>query len=567
MDPFTTTRRCLLSSLSLLPALGCPIDGGQANSTGPVTADEGSSSGASETGSDGESEDRGSTSEDSEADATAESEGDTATTAMETSDTTSHGSTEETANTTSGSGGTSEEDATSVPDDESTGEEPPPACTPVGRAHNPLVTHIFTADPNAVTYGDRVYVYVSHDVDGQENFDMVDYRGFSSSDMVNWQDHGVLIHADSLPWATNLYAPGACSKDGKYYLYIPNSGSGIGVAVADDPGGPFVDPLGSALVTKSTPGVTDVDWLFDPACLVDDDGQAYLYFGGGPEGTGDNGRVIRLGDDMISLEDASATTIVMPGFFEAAHPFKHEGTYYLQYSSDFSASHGAALEYMMSADPMTGFEHQGALLPNAAINRNNNNHGSLVAFMGHTYLFYHARKLEQELGVDKVNNRSVALQEVTFSADGKIVPTTMSTDDFTVEQLRCLDGFEEVQAETLAVEHGVEVEGRAGETVHVAAIHDGDWIGYSQVDFRAGATQLVLQVAAQTGGATIDVHIDGCLTGDPGTSLGTCQVAATGGRETYAALACTIADTAGAHDLCLRFSGDPEFTIDSWHLE
>src|SRR5690606_23089888 len=158
----------------------------------------------------------------------------------------------------------------------------PSDCVPDGRAHNPIATQIFTADPNAVVYGDRVYVYTSHDIDNQDNFDMVDSIAFSSDDMVNWQDHGVIIHADSLPWATNLYAPGACSRNDKYYLYIPNSGSGIGVAVADDPGGPFVDPLGVALLTKSFPNA-NVPWLFDPACFVDDDGQGYLYFGGGDD--------------------------------------------------------------------------------------------------------------------------------------------------------------------------------------------------------------------------------------------------------------------------------------------
>jgi arabinoxylan arabinofuranohydrolase len=445
----------------------------------------------------------------------------------------------------------------------------PALCTPSGKARNPLVTHIFTADPNAVVYGDRVYLYVSHDVDGQDDYDMVDYRGFSSDDMVNWQDHGVLIHSDDLSWADNLYAPGACEKNGKYYLYMPNGGSSIGVAVADDPGGPFVDPLGTALVTRSTPGVSDVDWLFDPACFVDDDGQGYLYFGGGPEGTGDNGRVIRLGDDMISLGDATATTIPIPAFFEAAHVHKHDGTYYLQYSSDFSAGHGAALEYMTSKAPMTGFEYRGVILPNANINNGNNNHGSIVNFSGRSYLFYHARKLQQQLGVNKVNNRSVAVQEIAYAADGSLVQVSMSTEDTTVDQVKCLDGFAEVQAETLAAEHGIEVEGRAGATVRIAQIDSGDWIGYSQVNFREGATALVLRVASAAGGGAIDVRIDGCdeFTSQAGTSIGTCQVASTGGADIYAALSCPLTNTSGPHDLCLSFSGDTTFEIDSWHLQ
>lgn len=446
---------------------------------------------------------------------------------------------------------------------------PPTPCTPNAKARNPLVTHIFTADPNAVVYGDRVYLYVSHDIDGQDNYDMVDYRGFSSNDMVNWQDHGVLIHSDDLPWAQNLYAPGACEKNGKYYLYMPNGGSSIGVAVADHPGGPFVDPLGTALVTRSTPGVADVDWLFDPACFVDDDGQGYLYFGGGPEGTGDNARVIRLNEDMISLQDSMATTIPIPAFFEAAHVHKRNGTYYLQFSSDFSAGHGASLEYLTSSDPMTGFEYRGVILPNAGINNGNNNHGSIVDFSDSTYLFYHARKLQQELGVNKVNNRSVAVQQLTYGADGSISQITMSTDDTTVDQLECLDGFAEVQAETLAAERGIEVEGRAGATVRIAEIDDGDWIGYSQVNFRGGATKLVLRVASAAGGGSIDVRIDGCgdFTTEPGTSIGTCDVASTGGADLYAALSCPLAETSGAHDLCLAFSGDTSFEIDSWHLE
>jgi len=445
------------------------------------------------------------------------------------------------------------------------GGRPPSSCMPNGRAHNPLVTQIFTADPNAIVYGDRVYVYTSHDEDGQDGFDMVDYHVFSSDDMVNWQDHGVIIHADSLPWAENLYAPGACSKNGKYYLYIPNSGSAIGVAVADDPGGPFVDPLGKALITKSFPNA-NVPWLFDPACFVDDDGQAYLYFGGGDDG-GQNARVIRLNDDMVSLEDSMATTIPTTAFFEASFMHKRDGKYYFSYSSDFSSGHEAALEYLMSDSPMSGFEYQGKLLPNAGVNRGNNNHGSIIEFAGKNYLFYHNRKLEQALGVDKVNNRSIAVQELTYGADGKIVAPTMSSDDYTVSQLKCLDGFAEVEAERLAEEHGIEVEGRAGETVRVARIDDGDWVQYSQVDFRDGATSLVAKVASASGGGTIDVKIGGCSAGKTGTSIGTCEVTSTGGADQFQPLRCTLTKTSGPNDLCLAFSGSPKFELDSFHLE
>lgn len=428
------------------------------------------------------------------------------------------------------------------------------------------MSQIFTADPNAIVYGDRVYVYVSHDVDGQEGFDMVDHHVYSSDDLANWQDHGVIIHADDLSWAGRLYAPGACEKNGKYYLYLTNGGSQIGVAVADDPGGPFTDALGRGLLSSSFPNA-NVPWLFDPACFVDADGQGYLYFGGGPDG-GQNARVVRLNDDMISIKDSRATTIPTTAFFEASFVHQREGKYYFSYSSDFSPGHGAALEYYIGDSPlMTGAEYQGTFLKNSGINSGNNNHGSIIEFQGKSYVFYHNRKLMQGLGTNKVNNRSIALQELTYAADGTIDVLEMSSEDTTVAQIKCLDGFSEIEAERLAAESGIEVEGDAGETVRVAQIDPGDWVAYSQVDFRDGAAALVLRVAATSGDGTIDVVLDGCLDGAVGTSVGTCSVTSTGSADTFSELTCAIDASAGPHDLCLKFSGSTNFEIDSFHLE
>jgi arabinoxylan arabinofuranohydrolase len=113
------------------------------------------------------------------------------------------------------------------------------------------------------------------------------------------------------------------------------------------------------------------------------------------------------------------------------------------------------------------------------------------------------------------------------------------------------------------------VEGLAGGTVRVAQIDEGDWVGYSQVDFRGGATALLLRVASASGGGSIDVRVDGCddFTNEPGTSIGTCEVVSTGGADTYAELSCPLTATSGPHDLCLAFSGDTSFEIDSWRLQ
>ncbi|MBN2530666.1 MAG: family 43 glycosylhydrolase [Deltaproteobacteria bacterium] len=180
-----------------------------------------------------------------------------------------------------------------------------------GLAKNPVIRHVFTADPSARVFDGRIYVYATHDLDAQDEYMMNDYRVFSSDDLVNWQDHGVVLDAKDIPWAERLFAPDAAYSDvtQKYYLYFPNGGDSIGVAVSDTPYGPFHDALGRPLIDRTTPGVEDVEWVFDPACFVDDDGQVYLYFGGGMPGTGKNARVMRLNVDMTSLKDVAATTI------------------------------------------------------------------------------------------------------------------------------------------------------------------------------------------------------------------------------------------------------------------
>jgi arabinoxylan arabinofuranohydrolase len=412
-----------------------------------------------------------------------------------------------------------------------------------------------------------VYVYTSHDADGQMGFDMIDYHAYSSDDLVNWQDHGVIIKAADLNWAPRLYAPDACEKNGKYYLYMPNQGSGIGVAVSDHPGGPFVDALGKPLIDNKVPGVEDVDWIFDPACFVDDDGQAYLYFGGGPENTGDNARVIRLNDNMTSLKDSSATVIPAPEFFEASFMHKRGSTYYFSYSTNFKG-HPAYLDYMTSDNPMTGFQYRGTILTNGDINLGNNNHGSIIEFLGKSYLFYHNRKLEKDGGGDNSYQRSMAIQELFYEGDA-IKKMDMSTEDFTIAQVKCLDGFSEVQAETIAAMRGIEVEGNGAVGVSVVDIDTGDWLGYSQVDFRDGAKTFVARVASAAGGGSIDVRIDGCddFTDVPGTSIGTCEVPSTGGADTFTEISCPITETSGAHDLCLSFTGNKSFKLDSFRLE
>jgi len=280
-------------------------------------------------------------------------------------------------------------------------------------AANPLVTSVFTADPSGFVGGDgKMYVICSHDQAGATSYDQLyDYILLSSSDLVNWQNHGVVFNArTNTTWANLAYAPDMLVRNGKYYLYFPNGASSIGVATSNSPTGPFVDALGKPLITGSTPGVSGVQWVFDPGVFVDDDGTGYIYFGGGGPG---NARVIKLGSDYISVS-GSAVTINAPRFFEASYMHKRNGIYYFSYSSDFSQG-AATIEYMTSSNPMTGFQHRGTVLPNPWSNLGNNNHHSIVEYKGQSYIFYHNRAVS-----NAVYQRSACIDRLYYNADGTI---------------------------------------------------------------------------------------------------------------------------------------------------
>lgn len=444
---------------------------------------------------------------------------------------------------------------------------------PDGFARNPIVSHIFTADPSAHVFEGRVYVYTSHDLDDQMGYDMRDYHAFSSSDLVNWQDHGVVLDAADVTWTDRLYAPTAAYGEvtGKYYLYFPNASSAIGVAVSDSPAGPFVDALGRPLVDRSIPGTSDVEWLFDPMAFTDHDGQTYLYFGGGPQDTGDNARVLRLNPDMISVADAQAMTIPAPDFFEASHVHELDGRYYFSYSTTF-ANHEAYIDYLVSDDPLTGWQYAGTVLQQPLQNNSNNNHHSIVEFEGSWYIFYHNRVLANREGRSSFQ-RSITLDHLTHDADGNIqlVPSQPGR----VRQLRSVDAFARIEAEAIADQRGVEtdfaLEGGARVGVRVTELESGDWIGYSQLDFGEGARLLSARVAARAGG-TILVRLDGCneFTSEPGSEVGSCTIEPAAAADVWTDVECAVNIGAGVHDLCLSFQGAegaPLFDLDYFSFQ
>jgi len=167
-------------------------------------------------------------------------------------------------------------------------------------ADYPIFFQRYTADPGTLEWNGRLYLYASHDLDDQTSYQMFDITCISTDDLKNWTDHGECFNARTgSSWAQLSWAPTVVARNNQFYMYYGNGGASIGVAVASSPIGPFRDPRGQALVDGRTPGVNPPAgmWIFDPSAFVDDDGQAYLYFGGnGPS----NIRIIQLGSDMVS---------------------------------------------------------------------------------------------------------------------------------------------------------------------------------------------------------------------------------------------------------------------------
>ncbi len=429
-------------------------------------------------------------------------------------------------------------------------------------ADNPLITQRYAADPNAMVVDDRVYIYCSADDHNTTGYNMRGYVLISSDDLVNWTDHGEVFNVqDDTSWAGVAYAPAAVARNGKIYLYFPNGAASIGVAVADRPEGPFVDPLDHALVNSSTPNA-NVTWIFDPGVFIDDDGAAYLYFGGGDIDdatqplSAQNARVIRLNDDMISVSGA-AVTIPAPHFFEASYMHKRNGIYYFSYSDDFDAN-GAEIVYMTSDDPMTGFTYKGVVLGAPFDNMGNNNHASIFEFEGEWYIAYHNRAIAD----GNYLKRSPNLDLLTYDQNGDM--NLVSSTREGVTQIRYGNPYTTVQAETIDRQSGIETERTAPGEVHIGFIENGDWTQFTGFDFGDGALSAEFRVASNTDGGQIEIRI-GSSDGD---IAGTCNVGNTGGWQSWETVTCPVSGLEGIQTVVFRYTGSSDYlmNVDSYRF-
>lgn len=318
----------------------------------------------------------------------------------------------------------------------------------MAKQNEPLVTHIYTADPSAHVFEGKLYIYPSHDLehDGEDNDDgdeyqMEDYHILSMDDVdAPCVDHGEALHMKDVPWVSKqMWAPDAAFKNGKYYLYFPardkNGIFRLGVATSDRPEGPFKPEESFMLGTFS----------IDPAVLVDDDDKAYIYFGGlwggqleswmtnnfikdfeepaadapmvGP-------RVAELSDDMLSIKEIPQEILIVDEdgnpikagdedrrYFEGPWMHKYNGKYYLSYST--GTTH--YLVYAIGDTPKGPFTYKGRILEPVI---GWTTHHSIVEFKGKWYLFYHDSSMSNGIN----HRRCVKFRELKYNEDGTIIP-------------------------------------------------------------------------------------------------------------------------------------------------
>lgn len=438
-------------------------------------------------------------------------------------------------------------------------------------AQNPIVQTCYTGDPAPMVHDGRFYIYAGHDEDGADFFWMQEWRVYSTTDMVNWTDHGSPLAIETFAWADDrAWAAQCVERGGKFYWYVClhsalSGGMAIGVAVGDTPLGPFKDALGKPLYDNGS-------WdNIDPTAFVDDDGRAYLYWG--------NPHIYyaELNKDMISIKgEVHRLEQTVEGFgapdvekrekereyrdtyTEGPWLCKRGGKYYLLYAAGGIPEH---IAYSMSDTPVGPWRYMGEVMP-LQDTGSFTNHCGVADYKGRSYFVYHTGKLPGGGGF----GRSVAVEQFEYNADGTF-PLIQATPEG-VEPVGTLNPYQRVEAETIAFSQGVKSEPGGSNGVYISEIHNGDYIKVRSVDFGKGRNSLQFEasVASALRGGTLEVHLDSI----GGEQIAALPVACTGGWERWQTLATgEVKPTTGVHDLYLVFKGRKGcklFNFDWWRF-
>jgi beta-xylosidase len=286
------------------------------------------------------------------------------------------------------------------------------------QAQNPIIKDVFTADPAPLVYKNTVYLYTGHDGATTEdtNYKMPDWRVYSSKDMVNWKDHGSPLSPSTFSWATgDAYAAQCVERGGKFYWFVStfhkkdensNGGAAIGVAVSDSPTGPFKDAIGKALITNEMTTDMKHSWDdIDPTVFIDDDGQAYLFWGHS------SCKWIKLKKNMIEA-DGEISTFKPKNYIEGPWVYKRKNLYYLVYAS--AGTKPEMIEYCTATNISGPWTYQGIIQEN--VNNSFTTHPGIVDFKGKSYFMYH----NGALPTGGSYRRSICIDYMYYNPDGTI---------------------------------------------------------------------------------------------------------------------------------------------------
>ncbi|MDE6795329.1 MAG: family 43 glycosylhydrolase [Muribaculaceae bacterium] len=419
-------------------------------------------------------------------------------------------------------------------------------------AQNPISQTEFTADPAPLVIGDTLYLYTGHDEweATPEQFVMKDYLCFTTTDMVNWTHHAPIFNISLFGENENANASQMAYRNGKFYFYP--STSGVPVLVSDSPYGPFTNPLGgkNQLTYAQDTNFSGHGWEdIDPTVLIDDDGQAYLYWGNNAL------YAVKLNEDMISYDgEITAFDIYDKDMFgedyeEAPWLAKRGDKYYLLYAShcpedtDWAWADSPMGPWKYGGRVMRAFEHGGM-----------GNHTGIAEFKGQWYFFY----MDEGLPDAHSRRRTASVVPFNFEPDGKI-PYIHHDKRGVLKSVSPLNPYVRQQGETIAWEEGIGIGYDNVYSVYVNNVDPGDWIKVREVNFKDGAKTFTARTRGNNPSAAIEVRLDA----PNGELLGILNC---GSSKDWKDTKCDIKKRDGIHDLYFVFSGDGSdlMDFDSW---
>jgi len=434
-------------------------------------------------------------------------------------------------------------------------------------AQNPIISNMYTPDPAPFVHDGKVYLFTDHDEDDATYFLMQDWMIYVTEDMVNWTYLGAQVSTATFEWAVQgdrAWASQAVERNGKWYWYICCSaikgGDSIGIAVADDPQGPWTDAIGGPLCQGFG--------FIDPTVFIDDDGTAWLFWGNKGFWYG------QLNEDMISFKDGYKEVAgyhdpecfgelqmkenwanggrkeLMTQYEEGPWVTKRNGIYYVVYPSGGVPEHMAYSTAPTVDGPWT---YRGRIMDEAE--NSFTIHGGNITFKGRDYMFYHNGALPNGGGF----HRSTAVEEFKFNEDGSIPFISFTREG--VEPVGTLDPYKRVEAETMSSSWGIKVDRLPGRNHYVTSVHNGDWVKVREVDFGGdGAVSVTVEAVNFKSAGRVEFYLD---------RIGGSPIAVVPVEDAVSLkVTAPVKGAQGKHDVYLLFRGSDEqlFDLDWWQF-